>query len=208
MHDAILKAVLRGELKKSELKTAKLKGDVPAIIYGRSIENVSIFVNGQELLKTYHKHKGKNTIIKLVYEEGNKEKTINVMSHDIEYDPLSHKIIHVDFVKLDERHTIQVNVPINIIGVAPGVKAGGVLIQNLNSFKIKSLPNKIPNCIDIDVSELNIGDVIKVKDLSDKIDYTIENEPIEIIIQVQSAKKGKSGEEGSAATVTETSGAK
>jgi large subunit ribosomal protein L25 len=198
-------------MKKSELKAAKLNGDVPAIIYGKTIENIAIFVNGQSLLKTYHQYKGKNTIIKLQYEENGKEKNISVMSHDIDYDPLSHKIIHVDFVKLDERHTLLVNVPITVVGVSPGVKSGGVLIQNLNSFKIKALPNNIPNCVEIDISALNIGDVIKIKDIIEKIDYVVVNEPNEIIVQVQAAKKVRAEDEATAggeAAAPEASGTK
>ncbi len=189
MQDVIIKAKLREKSTKSAIKQIRLNGEIPAVIYGGKKANVLIALNYNELNKAYHANKGKNTVLKLVYEKEGKELSETVISKVVSYDPLTHRIRHVDFVRLDEKHVITVKVPISIIGVSPGVKSGGVLIQNINFLTVSALPNRIPDIIEIDISKLEIGDHVKVAEHANNSQFKVLNEHEDIILQIQTPRR-------------------
>ena len=91
-----------------------------------------------------------------------KNEEIKSILKDVQFDPLTDRITHVDFQAITVGQVIQVQVPINVIGQAIGVKEGGRFVQNLHKVDVECLPRDIPSHLDVDVSELHIGDTILI----------------------------------------------
>jgi len=144
---------------------------LPAIVYGEEIKSLPIKVDYKNFEKVW-KAAGEGTIINLkiekVEDKTKKTKEILVLIREIQKDPISEKILHVDFFQLPMDKEVEVTIPLVFEGEAPAEKElGGVLIKNLHEVKIKGLPKNLISSVKVDVSSLaGFGDWIKVKDLS------------------------------------------
>ncbi|GAA0609052.1 50S ribosomal protein L25/general stress protein Ctc [Virgibacillus siamensis] len=164
---AKLKAALREDHTKSATKEIRESGHVPSVVYGKEKESKSISVNSIELVKTV-RDEGRNAIISLDVEN---DKPVDVMLHDYQMDPLKDELIHADFYIVDMSEEMDVEVPLNLTGDAPGAKEGGVLQQPMYELQVRAKPADIPEEITVDVSELQIGDTISVSDLPKASSY-------------------------------------
>ena len=128
--------------------------------------------------------------------EGAQEKTKLAIVQDIQRDPLTGSLIHVDFRAVNENDTIHATVPIQLTGEAVGVKAGGLLEQVLREIEVFCRPADLPESITNDVSELEIGDSLKVKDLSlpDGVSVKMDGEVIvSLVVQTRAAASADGG---------------
>ncbi len=152
--------------KETGKKTSTLKnaGRIPAVIYGHEIKNVSLDVDYKEFQKVYNQTGG-NSLIDLSV-EGEKEKRI-VLVHDLQKDPISDKVIHIDFFETSAKEEVEVKVPLVIEGVSMAVKdLGGTLVKNISELEIKAMPQDLPHEIKVSIDTLNtFEDRILVKDL-------------------------------------------
>lgn len=155
-----LKADKRENNTKSYIRGLREEGVIPAIVYGKGKEPVSVAVDSVELLKTV-RDEGKNAIISLDI----KGQSVDVMLHDYQTDPLKASLVHADFYVVNMSEARNVEVPIQLEGEAPGSNEGGVLQQPLYDLEISAKPNDIPDQITVDVSKLEVGDSISVGDL-------------------------------------------
>ncbi|WP_077329949.1 50S ribosomal protein L25/general stress protein Ctc [Virgibacillus siamensis] len=162
-----LKAALREDHTKSATKMIRESGDVPSVVYGKDKDTKSISVNSIELVKTV-RDEGRNAIISLDVEN---DKPVDVMLHDYQMDPLRDELIHADFYVVNMSEEMDVEVPLNLTGEAPGVKEGGVLQQPLYELQVRAKPADIPEEISVDVAELQIGDTIAISDLPKASSY-------------------------------------
>jgi large subunit ribosomal protein L25 len=190
MAQTILKAENRPISGKSALKNVRRTGKLPAVVYGKQYENKQIAVDASEvnkLLKVY----GGSSIINLVVDG----EEIPVIMKEIQRDTLNDVIQHIDFMKVSMTDEITLNVPIYLIGDAQGIKVGGILQNQKRELSIKSLPQDIPETVELDVSNLNIGDSLKVADinLGDKV--TILDDPDEVIVSIIAPKVAEEIEE-------------
>ncbi|HLR51938.1 MAG TPA: 50S ribosomal protein L25/general stress protein Ctc [Candidatus Avamphibacillus sp.] len=167
-----LNATLREDHKSSTTRKLRNEGQVPGVIYGKDKETKSIAVNSIELVKTV-RDEGRNAIISLDIENN---EPVDVMLHDYQMDVLKDELVHVDFFIVDMSEEMDVDVGIRLDGDAPGTKEGGILQQPLFELVVRAKPNNIPDEIVVDVSELNIGDVITVADLPKSDNYEILEE--------------------------------
>jgi large subunit ribosomal protein L25 len=157
-------------------------GLIPAVVYGRGIESVSIWVNMLEF-KRLLKKSGESTMISL---EVDGKSGRNVIVYEIQRDTVTDRIIHIDFfqVKMDEE--IETEVKLEFIGESLAVRdLGGVLVKNIDEIEVKCLPGDLPSHIDVDVSVLNaFEDRIYVKDLKIPAKVKIELEPETVVALV------------------------
>ena len=102
----------------------------------------------------------------------------------LQRNPVRGTLLHVDFVKVDLTVEVEVEVPIHVVGDAPGVKEGGVLENPLFTVHVRCLPTDVPESIDADVSKLNIGDSLRVSELSEGREFHILNDPEAIVAHV------------------------
>ncbi len=184
-----LDVLLRTELGKNKVNKLKAEGLIPSIIYGENEEPLPITVNLRELNKVYKA--GKNVIIKLNVKGGEKVTEQTVISHQIEIDRIKQRIIHVDFVRINLEKPIEMSVPIKFTGISIGAKLGGILIHNMDKLDIKCLPHLIPDHIEIDITTLEAGKSIKVKDLRVSEGLQILTGDEETVVNVAAQKEAE-----------------
>ncbi|MDK3995509.1 50S ribosomal protein L25/general stress protein Ctc [Staphylococcus pseudintermedius] len=177
---ASLKSIIRqGKQTRGDLRKIREAGKVPAVVYGYGTKNVSVKVDEVEFIKLI-REVGRNGVIEL----GVGSKQIKVMVSDYQYDSLKNQITHIDFLAINMTEERTVEVPVHLIGEAPGAKEGGVVEQPLFILEITATPDSIPEYIEVDISELNINDSLSVADVKVSGDFTIENEAEDTIVSV------------------------
>ncbi|WP_163102909.1 50S ribosomal protein L25/general stress protein Ctc [Peribacillus alkalitolerans] len=179
MGQAALAAQERTKSSRSSLRELRTKGHVPAVVYGSKKESKAISVDSLELTKTM-REVGRNGIITLDV-NGSSE---NVMLTDYQIDCLKNEFIHADFFIVDLNADITANVRINLTGDSAGVKDGGVMQQSLHELSITAKPNDIPESIDVDVSNLQVNEVVTVGDIKNQYKIDINHDETETIASI------------------------
>ncbi len=168
MDTAQLRAKRRQLSTKAYLKILRKDSKIPGIIYGKGLdEGIPFFMDYSSFLRFVHKYHWENTIIELTVEDDSgKEEIYTTIVQDIEHHPLTDKIIHLDLHKISLTEAIHVKVPVVSVGEAEGVKKGGVLEHMVWELNVACLPTQIPDSIKVDVSALDIGDSVHIKDIT------------------------------------------
>ncbi|TFG66172.1 MAG: 50S ribosomal protein L25 [Gemmatimonadales bacterium] len=148
---------------KGPARRARRAGRIPGNIYGHGIEPIAVDASAREFDALSGKISVENTLVELILGD---EKPRPVLIREIQRHPFRKQVIHVDFFAIKAGEKIKVSVPIHFLGTAIGVRnSGGMLQQNLHELEIECLPNEIPVSFDIDVSELEIGDSVHVREI-------------------------------------------
>jgi large subunit ribosomal protein L25 len=155
---------------------------VPGIFYSKHFEPIAIEVP-QQLINPLV-FTAKTSLISLILENHDEYECV---LKDVQFDPVTDKILHFDLLGVTRGEKIQLEVPVQILGNAVGVKEGGILQQNLHKFDIECLPSNIPQFLNIDVSELKLGDSIHVGALSFE-NVTILNPEETVVVAVTHPK--------------------
>lgn len=163
----------------SALTDLRGKGDVPGVVYGYQTETISVSVSETDLIKTL-RESGRNGVINLEVEG----KTLNVVLSDFQRDALKGSFKHVDFLAVNMSEELEVSVAVHTTGEAAGETEGGVVNQPNREVTIKVKPSDIPDSLDIDVSELAIGDHISVGDIRGNVSYEILDEDDFLLVSV------------------------
>ncbi len=156
-----LKAYLREGKGKGVCKKLLRQGKIPAILYGRGEESVKIYVAEKELLLLLEKIKGKTPIITLSLGD----RSFRCLVKTLQKDPIKNRFIHVDCQKIHPEEEITIKCPVILVGLAPGVKAGGILDHHLREVPIKGKIDALPERIEVDVSNLKLGHSIHLSDI-------------------------------------------
>ncbi|MCK4856497.1 MAG: 50S ribosomal protein L25 [candidate division Zixibacteria bacterium] len=180
MEDLKLLAEVRNDAGKGVARKLRAGGTVPAILYGLDNEPKKLGISGRELGRLLQTS-GENAVLDLKIGRKRPEK---VLLREVQRHPVTDDIIHVDFLRIDPSKKIKMSVPIKIVGTPEGVKAGGVMELVRRDLDISCLPAEIPAYIEVDVSELTIGDAIHVSDLSIEKMEVLTN-PVRTIVTVQ-----------------------
>lgn len=179
-----------GKGQRSELNELRSTGKIPAIVYGYEVENTNVSVDENEFIKVI-REVGRNGVIDLDLNG----KAVKVMVTDYQFDSLKNQITHIDFVAINMKSEVTVDVTIELIGEAAGAKEGGVVEQPNFQVQVTATPDNIPESIEINVEALEIGDSIHVSDLREGGNYTIENEDEETLVSVVPPQKEEEPEE-------------
>ncbi len=159
-----LKAGIRKEKGKRQSRKMRREGFIPGIIYGPSTDPVNIVLEASQVNKIVGKV-SESVPIKLHLEYENKTETLDVFMKKIQVDKVTDKILHIDFYRPAVGHTMKINIPIKIVGKAAGVEKGGILEVIHNELPVETLPTTLMEHIEIDVSKLDLGESVHVKDL-------------------------------------------
>jgi len=165
--DATLEAVKREGRGKNEANRLRAGGRIPAVFYGarqpgEAPAGMSVAVDPKELLRILHADTGANTLINLRV-DGSESR---VMVKEYQLDPVTHSLLHADFYQLAMDKAIVVTVPIVLKGEARGVKLQGGMVDFLTrDIEVQCLPADIPGHIDVDITEMNLHDSIRVRDI-------------------------------------------
>ena len=156
---------VRAAAKKGAARKVRSGGQVPGVLYGRQREPIAVSFNEKELMTSLDKEKRRNTVLKLTIRDAGKSEEVTAMVRDAQINPLSRRLVHVDFLAVDLDAEVQVTVPLVLIGKAVGVTNGGNLHQSMHMIPIAAKPAAIPTKLEVDVSVLDIGDALHVSDL-------------------------------------------
>ena len=161
MIEVELAAKLRKERGKSAAKRLRKQDLIPGVLYGHGEETFPLWVEGKAFRMIEHSTGGESVIINLTV-DGEPKKTI---IKEVQIDPLTRNVLHIDFQHIHAKEEVVVEVPIITKGVSQGVKEGGILDHILRKVEVKCLPLEIPEHFEVEVSELSIGDSLRLSDL-------------------------------------------
>ena len=179
---ATLEAVKRDSRGKNEMRRLRASGRIPAVLYGGAGESIALSVTPKELSRILHSESGENTIIELQVQGG---ETTRVLVKDYLLNPIDHAMLHADFYRVSLDKPITVTVSIVIKGEPKGVKLqGGVLDLPHREVEIESLPLEIPESLEVDVSELMIGEGVHLRDLAANAKWKPISDPDTLLVHV------------------------
>jgi len=180
MADLTLKIENRTKSGKADARRLRRSGKIPAIIYGEDQETTPLLLDAHEFQLMLSRH---HTIVDL--DLGGK--AIKTIVRDIQRHPVTGDVLHVDFFTVKSGHKLTLSISINFVGTAAGAKVGGIFQTVKNEVEISVLPKDIPDYFEVDVSKMEIGDNIRIKDIAqENIEYL--DDPEEVICRVQAPK--------------------
>jgi large subunit ribosomal protein L25 len=180
MAEVTLKASKREDSGKGSARRARADGRVPAIVYGLGMDPVPISVDRREFVTALKTDAGMNVLLNIDVDGT----TTTALTRELQTDPVMGTLLHADFVKIDLKQEVEVEVPIHLVGDSPGAKEGGVLENPLFTVHVRCLPTDVPESIDADISGLNIGDSLRVSELSEGRSFHILNDPESVVAHV------------------------
>jgi len=189
----------RESVGKKATKALRNAGQVPCVLYGG---DKAVHFSAHELVFSKLVYTPNAHTVVIALESG---ETYNAVLQDIQFHPVTDKILHIDFYQLFEDKEIALNIPVTLIGSSQGVKNGGVLRRNNRKLRVKALPVNLPDFIEINIEPLKIGDKVAIEDLkTDK--YTFLHSDNTVVCQIKTARaaivdeeeeeEGEEGEEG------------
>jgi large subunit ribosomal protein L25 len=171
---------------KNDARRVRRAGRIPGVLYGAGKDSLPLTLDPRQVLRILHSQTGHNTIFDLALEGGERSKAMIV---DWQYEPIKGALLHIDLKRIAMDRALTVKVPILLKGEAEGVKQqGGILEQILREVEIECLPADIPSSIEVDVSELVMGKVLRVSDLphGERLTFlTDENQPVAHVVSVK-----------------------
>ena len=175
-----------------KLKSLRAQGAIPAIVYGKKLAPLQLFIDKKVFVKTIlGSEAGMNAIVNLKVTEL-KGQPLAVLTHEIQRNPLTDEILHIDFRQIVMDEMIKIKVPIELTGLPTGVKDdGGVLIHGLREVEIECLPGNIPDKFSLDVAALKIGDSLHVSDIKTVDKVKILTNPSEMVANCSPPTKGE-----------------
>ena len=167
MEDNLIKAEIRKGKGKSKAKSTRKKGGIPCVLYWRGLESLGITVSLKDW-ERLRKNIKKNTILKMELRSDGGVEERPVMIKDIQRGILRDEVLHIDFLQVSMERKIEVEIPIHLTGEAEavGVKNNGIVELHLRTIMVECLPSMIPEKIDLDVTNLDIGDSIHANEIS------------------------------------------
>jgi large subunit ribosomal protein L25 len=205
----VLSGKIREKTGKVATKEVRKNGEIPAVLYGLK-DNLSFSVSPSNL-KDILTAKGQNALIDLNL-EGDKQR--KVILKEFQSHPLRELWVHVDFLEVDISKTVKVSVDVHLIGKSAGEKMGGLVNQVLKSIHVECLPADIPQFVDLDVTNVELDQVLHVSDLSlsDKVKILHRSNEAVVTVHLEKVQKEKTEEaviaEGETAAAEDTSNAK
>ncbi|MGB8580039.1 MAG: 50S ribosomal protein L25 [Candidatus Sulfotelmatobacter sp.] len=182
----VLEAQPREAGTKNHARRVRREGKIPAVVYGAGKDAMPVSVDPRHVLRILRSESGHNSIFDLALDGSDKTKAMIV---DWQYEPIKGHLLHIDLKRIAMDKALRVSVPIVLQGVPAGVKTeGGILEQILREVEVECLPGDIPGHIDVDVSELTFGKVLRVSDLprSEKLEFlTDANQPVAHVTSVK-----------------------
>ena len=182
---SLLEAQQREPGTKNDARRVRREGKIPAVVYGAGKEAMPVSVDPRQVSRILHSETGHNSVFDLAL-DGERTKAMIV---DWQYEPIKGSLLHIDLKRIAMDQKLRVNIPIELVGEPAGVKQqGGILEQIAREVEVECLPGDIPNQIELNVSELVFGTVLRISDLpkNEKIKYLSDPEqPVAHIITIK-----------------------
>ena len=203
MPEVVVAKPREGKFNKNAARRVRVAGKIPAVLYGPGHEPVAVEVDPKQISRILFSETGHNTIFDV---EVAGQTAAKAMIVDWQREPIKDQLIHIDLKRIALDKALRVSVRVKLLGIPVGVKAaGGILDQVLREVEIECLPADIPSHVDVDVSGMNLFDVIRVSDLphSDKIEYlNAEDATVAHVVSIREEAAPAADAEAAAATAT------
>ncbi|HHT52614.1 MAG: 50S ribosomal protein L25/general stress protein Ctc [Bacteroidales bacterium] len=199
MKSVSISGSLRENVGKKDAKAQRRKGFIPCVMYGGA-QQYTFVVEEKQFQPLFYTPEVKYAVIDL---DGKK---YNAIVQDSQWHPVSDKLLHVDFLEVSDSSEVNIGIPVRTVGTSPGVLKGGRLSLKVRKINVKGLLNHIPEVIEVDVSKLNIGDSIKVSDITLE-NLAITDRKSQIIASVATTRTAVTDEEEEGAEGEGTEGA-
>jgi len=184
----VVEVAERSEMGKNASRRLRKSGGVPGVVYGLDRPPFTVGVGARKIEEVLGLESGRNTIFTLAL--AGQDRSRAVMIKALQRDPVTERLVHVDFVRVDLAKVVRVSVPIRIMGIAEGVKSdGGLLEFVLRQVEVQCLPSDIPEHLDLDVTALRLNQHLSVKDLPARERVTIVDDPEAIVCVVAVPKE-------------------
>jgi large subunit ribosomal protein L25 len=161
LSEITIQATPRQRESRHEVNAQRKQGKVPGVLYGHQLENQLIWIELRSLQDTL-RQASSSAVLGLTMPGLART---NVMVKEVQFNPLNRQPLHIDLQAINMNVEVQVAIPLQLEGDAPGVKAGGILQIGLREVEVRALPKDLPNAIVVDISQLNFGDSITVADV-------------------------------------------
>lgn len=178
--ETTLKAELRTDRGSGDAGRLRADGRVPAVLYGHGMTPVAIHVSGLELLHLFRQAGGSNVLVDLQV-DGDSHLTI---AREIQRDHIRNRFVHVDFMTVRRDEKIKVVVEVHEVGESVGVHEGGVVEHHLRELEVECFPGDVPDRIEADITELEIGDMLHVRDITAPEGVAILSDPDAAVVSV------------------------
>ena len=162
--NAGLMAKRRHETGKGAARRLRAEGQIPAVLYGKDQEPISLTLDAREALRLFHSISVENTIVNVQIDDD--KEALETLVREIQMHPYRPDLVHVDFYCIERGVALEVDIPANYVGTPQGVRDGGILEVILHEIRVKCIPSKIPDTIEIEISALDIGDSIHANEIS------------------------------------------
>ncbi|MBK5259556.1 MAG: 50S ribosomal protein L25 [Thermoanaerobaculia bacterium] len=187
MAEVTLEVSRREGVGKGVAKKLRAAGKVPAVVYGGHREPVAIEVDRKSVSELIQKSEHGRRSIFLLKMTGTDQQR-HAMIKDLVIDPISRKMMHIDFVRVVMDEVVRVAIPIHVVGTAIGVKEGGLLDWQVRELHVECLPGAIPDNIDVDVSALDSHDYLRISDLKLPGGIKVLDDMDRVVVGVTQAK--------------------
>ncbi len=187
MAEVTLEVSRRESIGKEVAKKLRRDGKVPAVVYGGHREPVAITVDRKSVSELIQKSEHGIRSVFLLKMTGSDQQR-HAMIKEVTIDPMSRKMMHIDFVRVVMDEMVKVTVPVHVSGLAIGVKEGGLLDFQLREVHVECLPNAIPDAIEVDVTPLGPHDYYRVKDLTPPEGVKVLDDPERVVVGVTIAR--------------------
>ncbi|MFH1563127.1 MAG: 50S ribosomal protein L25 [Nitrospirota bacterium] len=194
-----LEANTRSDVGKGYCRRLRVKGLMPGVLYGGGKESIPVELKSADLIHILREG-GENVLINFTLPDLPQE---TVILKEKQRHPYKNFLLHADFCRISLKEKLTVTAPIELIGTAKGVKEGGILEQVMWDVEISALPQYIPESIKVDVTKLEIGATVHIKDLIAEEEVEIKNDPELVVLHIALLKEAKVGEGVSAEGVAE-----
>jgi len=170
-------------------------GQIPAVLYGPKTESVLLSVNKSDLDLALKQGRSGQIMLNLVVQDNGEAYTRPAMIKELQLHPVSRNYLHIDFYEIDLDRKITLGIPVVTVGSSVGVERGGVLQIIRRELEVECLPFEVPESIEIDITDLDMGDAIHLKDISLDGDVELLGEPNLTVVTVLSPKLEEEPEE-------------
>lgn len=184
MQESVLKGQVRTQIGKEAAKKLRRQRLIPAVVYGGASGPTAVTVNPLDMMKLLATGAGENVLITLAL-DGDGEQSRTVILKALQRDPVRGGPLHADFLEVSMTRKIKVQIPLKLVGEAIGVKLkGGLLEQHLREITVECLPTAIPGHVQVDISHLDLGHAIHVRELTVEGDVKVIEDPARPVVTV------------------------
>jgi large subunit ribosomal protein L25 len=175
-----LQADKREDTGKGVARKLRAAGRVPGVLYGQGVDPVALSVDAREMFRVLHGGAGSNALVDLVVDGQDHL----AMAREIQRDHVHNTLLHIDFLAVSRTQTITASVPVVETGEAAGVKEGGVVEHHLREVTVECFPQDVPDQIEVDVTDIELGGMIHVSDLAAPDGVLIVTSPEDAVLSI------------------------